>query len=198
MMPGLHFMESSKQFMRTRALIAFISLSLLSGVVLGQSKTTEALNEKFDDAMTLYFYKNTLRMLNQSDDKDFDELIKDIEKLKFLLIDKGSDGFSKSDYIKLVADYKKESYEEMMTSRLEGRNFDVYLRESGGVTKGMVVLVNDSSSLYVLDLLGRVELSKVPQLFKTLDGSSDISKMIKSFSDKADRHKRGDEEDDDN
>lgn len=149
----------------------------------GQTKTTVALNERFDDALTLYFYKNTLRMLNQSENKEFDELIKDIEKLKFLVIDKTSDSFGTADYKKLTSGYKGEDYEEIMTSRFEGKNFDVLLNERNGTTKGMVILVNDSSSLYVLDILGRVELNKVTKLFREIDNSAEIGKMIKAFSD---------------
>ncbi len=148
-----------------------------------QTETTIALNKRFDDALTLYFYKNTLRMLNQSESKEFDELIKDIEKMKFLVIEKTADSFSSSDYKKLVTSYKNESYEEIMSSRFEGKNFDVFLKERNGVTKGMIVLANDSSSLYVLDILGRVEINKVTKLFSEIDNSAEIGKMIKAFSD---------------
>lgn len=148
-----------------------------------QTETTIALNKRFDDALTLYFYKNTLRMLNQSESKEFDELIKDIEKMKFLVIEKTADSFSSSDYKKLVTSYKNESYEEIMSSRFEGKNFDVFLKERNGITKGMIVLANDSSSLYVLDILGRVEINKVTKLFSEIDNSAEIGKMIKAFSD---------------
>ena len=148
-----------------------------------QTETTIALNERFDDALNLYFYKNTLRMLNQTENKEFDELIKDIEKMKFLVIEKTPDSFGPSDYKKLVNSYKGESYEEIMSSRFEGKNFDVFLKERNGVTKGMIVLANDSSSLYVLDILGRVEINKVTKLFNTIDNSAEIGKMIKAFSD---------------
>ena len=63
-------------------------------------------------------------MLNQSDNKEFDELIKDIEKLKFLMVDKTSKNFGSLEYKKLKNDYLNEDYENVMTSRLEGRNFD--------------------------------------------------------------------------
>lgn len=148
-----------------------------------QTETTTALNKQFDDALTLYFYKNTLRMLNQSENPEFDDLIKEIEKMKFLVIKKNSDNFGPSDYKKLVSGYKGESYEEIMSSRMEGKNFDVFLKENGGVTKGMIILANDSSSLYVLDILGKVELNKVTKLFNEIDNSAEIGKMIKSFSD---------------
>ena len=144
-----------------------------------QSKTTENLHKQNDEALVLYFYNNTLRMLNQTEDKEFDALIKDIEKLKFLMIDKQK--FGSSDYKKLVSNYKAESFEEIMSSRHEGRNFDVYLKEQDGKTKGMIVTVNDSSKLFVLDIVGSIALDKVTKFFSKLDESSEIGQKIKEF-----------------
>jgi len=146
-----------------------------------QAKATEQLNERYKDALTLYFYKNTLRMLNQTEDPAFDELIKDVEKLKFLMIDKGKTGFGKTDYASLVNAYKKERYEEMITSRMDGRKFDVYMKEEDGRVKGTILLVNDSTSLFVLDVLGRVAVDKAGTLFKTLDVNSEIGSRITDF-----------------
>ncbi len=158
-----------------------------------QSDTTNKLQAKCDNAMSLYFYKNTLHMLNQSENQAFDDIVKDIDKMKFLMIDKPTHNFGSMEYQKITAGYKSERYEEIMTSRFEGKNFDVYLREKNGITKGMVILVNDSSNLYVLDILGKVELNKITQLFNTLDSSAEIGKMIKSITDegtRSDRSKR--------
>lgn len=170
----------------------------LANLVFAQAKTTQALDDKYE-GLSLYFYKNTLRMLNQTDDPSFDELIKDIEKMKFLMIDKAGLKFSKQDYAKLLAGYKSESYEEMMTGRYDGRNFDVYLREQNGEVKGTVILANDSSSLFVLDIKGKIALDKAPLLFKTIDSSTDIGKKIKDFTgqtDKAEKKLEGKEKKD--
>ena len=152
----------------------------LANLVFAQTKTTQALDDKYE-GLSLYFYKNTLRMLNQTDDPSFDELIKDIEKMKFMMIDKAGLNFSKQDYAKLLAGYKSENYEEMMTGRYDGRNFDIYLREQNGDIKGTVILANDSSSLFVLDIKGKIALDKAPALFKAIDSSTDIGKKIKDF-----------------
>jgi hypothetical protein len=144
-----------------------------------QSNTTNALEKKYD-AMALYFYNNTLRMLNQSGDKAFDELIKDIEKLKFLMIKK-TDSFNLAEYKKVVGDYKAETFEEIMTSRFDGKNFDIFVKEADNKTKGMLVLVNDDESLYVLDIVGSLALNKVTELYKTIDSSSEIGRKIKAF-----------------
>jgi hypothetical protein len=145
-----------------------------------QSKTTEMLHKKYTDAMSLFFYNNTLRMINQKEDKDLDALIKDIEKMKFLMIRKPA-GFSAADYKKLTADYKSEAFEEMMTSRIEGKTFDVFAKEKDGKTKGMLVLVNDQENLYVLDIVGRIALDQVGNLYKTIDSSTEIGQKIRDF-----------------
>ncbi|MFZ6011508.1 MAG: DUF4252 domain-containing protein [Bacteroidota bacterium] len=167
----------------------FLFLILASPLFsLAQSKTTERLHKKHEDALSLFFYNNTLRMLNQNEDKQFDELIKDIEKMKFLMIKKDPE-FATADYKKLVGDYKAESFEEIMTSRHEGKNFDVYLKEKDKKTIGMLVLINDSSNLYVLDIVGRIALDNVTKLYQMLDESADIGKKIKAFTGEADERK---------
>jgi hypothetical protein len=163
--------------------IVALLLSVLSLPALSQTKTTEALQKKHSDALAFYFYNNTLRMLNQKEDPGFDELVKDIEKMKFLVIDKDQN-FGPSDYKNLVSDYKSEAFEEIMTSRLDGKNFDVFLKEQNGKTKGMIVTVNDSSNLYVLDIVGSIALNKITNLFNTIDGSSDIAETIREMAKK--------------
>jgi len=163
--------------------------------VSAQSKTTEDLHKKYSEALSLFFYNNTLRMLNQKNDKDYDELIKNIEKMKFLMIDKAKT-FKTADYKKLVDGYKSESFEEIMTSRYQGKNFDVLLKESGGKVKGTIVLVNDSSSLFILDIVGSVAMDKVTSLYKALGESSDIGRQIEKFTHQHDSNKKKKDDDD--
>jgi hypothetical protein len=157
--------------------VYIILLAIASIAANAQSKTTEALDKKYNESLSLFFYNNTLRMINQNEDKELDELIKDIDKMKFLAISK--DQLSGSDYKKLISDYKAESFEEMMTSRHEGKNFDVYMKE--GNSRGMVVTVRDDNNLYVLDIVGSIPLNKVTKLFSTIDESSEIGQKIRDF-----------------
>ena len=131
--------------------------------------------------MQLFFYNNTLRMLNQAEDKEFDELIRDIQKMRFLMIKKSESKFGSTDFKKLVSDYKAESFEEIMTSRHDGKTFDVYMKENNGKTGGMLVLINDAETLFVLDILGSIALDKVTKLYSTLDESTDIGNKIREF-----------------
>ncbi len=171
------------------------ALCLVSIAAFSQTQTTQDLDKRFDDGLSLYFYKNTLRMLNQTESKEFDELIKDIEKMKFLMIDKLNGKFTNADYKKLLTGYKGESYEEMMTSRFQGKNFGVYIKEQGGNVKGTVILASDSSNLYVLDIVGKIAINKATELFKTIDQSTDIGGKIQDFIKKDEKKKDKDKED---
>lgn len=170
-------------------IILLISAPILA---IAQSNTTNALEKKYD-ALAIFFYNNTLRMLNQSDDKAFDELIKDIEKLKFLMIKK-TGNFGVNEYKKVISDYKAETFDEVMTSRFDGKNFDILVKEKDKKTKGMLVLVNDAENLFVLDIVGSLALNKVTELYKTIDGSSEIGKKIKAFVGETNNHKDKDED----
>lgn len=175
--------------MKQIKLLILAAATLIPAWLHAQSSTTEALQKKHHDALSLFFYNNTLRMLNQAEDEDFDELIKDIEKMRFLMIRKNESDFQEGDFRKLLSDYKAESFQEALTSRHEGKNFDIFIREQNGKTKGMLVLVNDSTNLYILDILGSIALNKINKLYTTIDQSTDIGGKIRAFTAGSKDHK---------
>lgn len=178
-------MIDSMRLLLTGALFAAISSY-------GQTVTTQNLSKEFDNSFSLFFYKNTLRMYNMAESKEFDDLVKDIEKMKFLVIDKEKSGFAQSNYRKLTDGYKNESYEPIVTSRHQGKSFDVYMKERNGKTLGTVVLVNDSTNLYVLDILGSIDVQKASKLFSSIEENSEVGKQFKSFLDEGNNHKKKD------
>ena len=165
--------------------IYILFLAFFTIGVHGQSKTTENLQKKYSESQAFFFYNNTLRMVNLTEDKEFDELIKDIEKMKFLMIKRK---VLKKQIIKVNHRLQIGIIEEIMTSRHDGKNFDVYMKD--GKSKGMVVTVNDDQNLYVLDIVGTIPLNKVTKLFSTIDSSADIGKKIRDF---AANHKSDDD-----
>ena len=137
-----------------------------------QSKTTQEFSKAHDDAFVLFFYQNTLKMLNQDDNPEFAELIKDIDKMKFIRVDTKTAGFTKEDYKKLVAKYHDEDFEDLMNMRHEGMNVNAYIQEDDGVTTGIVMLMQDDSTVSVLDIKGAVPINKLLTLIskvKALD-----------------------------
>lgn len=159
-----------------KSILLFIMAFAVSSVF-AQSKTTDNLHKDFD-GKSFFFYHNTLRMINQKADPELDALIKDIEKMKFVIIDKENQDL---DFKKVVTDYKAEQFDEVMTSRHAGKNFNIYIKEKNNKTAGMLVLINDESSLMVLDIVGSIALNKVTELYKKMDESSEFGKQMKSL-----------------
>ncbi len=126
-----------------------------------QSKTTQSFHKDHEDAFVLFFYSNTLKMLNQDDNPEFEELIKDIDKMKLVRVNKADYDLDKSDYKDLVDGYYDEDFEDLMTMRHEGMNVNAYIQEDDGVTTGIVMLMQDEESISVLDIKGAVPLSKL-------------------------------------
>ncbi len=167
--------------MKTR-LVLTVCFILIGMVAYPQSKTTRDLKEKYPDSRSLYAYKNTLRMYNLKEDKALDELIDNIEKIMLLMIEKPAN-FNSGEYKKLVGLYKADKFEEAMTSRFEGKSFDVMLKGKNEDIEGMLVVVNDDKMLYVLDIVGFVALDKVSGLYKLIEQSEGFTDILKEFDD---------------
>lgn len=160
-----------------------IAFLLISGLTFAQTETTNELDRNYS-SRTFFLYNNTLRMINQHGDKAFDELIKDIEKLKIVWVSKTEKNFGAEQYKKLIASYKAENFEEIMTTRYEGKNLNAYIKEKNGDTKGVIITADDGQNVLVMDIVGKVALNKITSLFSTVDGSSDIGQKIKGLMNK--------------
>lgn len=163
--------------------ILTLSFLFLVSVCLAQTETTNSLDKDYG-SRTFFLYNNTLRMINQKGDKSFDELIKDIEKMKIVWVNKKEKNFGATQYKKLVAGYKSEKFEEIMNTRYEGKSFNAYVKEKDGDTKGMVVTVDDGENVYVMDIVGKIALNQITSFFSTLDKSSDIGQKINGLMNK--------------
>ena len=138
----------------------------------GQSETTQQLHKDHENAFDLFFYKNSLHMINMGDDKEFASLISGIDKMKFLRLNKEEEQFTREDFNTLMAQYNAEEFEEMMSMRDEGKDVKVYIKEKDKETLGLVMLINDEESLSILDIKGSIPLNKILSVYdkvKTLN-----------------------------
>ena len=150
---------------------AFVLTLLLASTGFGlfaQSLASKELGEQYDATLNLFFYRNTLRMVNFNDDPEFDEMIKGIEKMRFIMLEKEKNNFGAQQYKSLISSYTKENYEEIMSMRHEDTNFNVYIKEEKGINKGMLLLANADDNLILLDILGNVPFERIGQLYSTV------------------------------
>ncbi|MCA6073692.1 DUF4252 domain-containing protein [Fulvivirga sedimenti] len=143
-------------------------------LLMAQSETTNQFHEDHEEAMALFFYRNSLRMLNMKDNPQLDELIRDIEKMKFLRISKSESDFDKNQYKDLVGKYHNEEFEDLMTIRSEGSNLNVFIKEKDKVTKGLVILLDNDDDFAILDIKGAVPLDRVAELMNYVRSTEDL------------------------
>lgn len=141
-----------------------LPLLLISFWGYSQSRTTQDFHDDHENAFVLFFYSNTLKMLNQDNNAEFEELIKDIDKMKFLRVNKAAEGLDDGDFKGLKEDYYDDDFEDLMTMRHEGMNVNVYIKEDDGVTEGIVMLMQDDESISILDIKGAVPIGKMANL----------------------------------
>ncbi|MEO1049360.1 MAG: DUF4252 domain-containing protein [Bacteroidota bacterium] len=142
---------------KTIIALFFIAPSML----MAQSKTTKALHEKYSDAFNLFFYNNTLKMMNQTDSEEFDMIIRDIEKAKVLRLDKEKYSFGTAEYKQMVSDYQSDGFEEVVNMRQKEVKFNAFIKEKNGKTLGFVVLMEEETSVYIVDIVGSVPLNEL-------------------------------------
>jgi len=158
--------------MRSIHLLLFLLIIPLVGV--SQTETTDQFHEDHDDAFALFFYRNTIRMFNFNDNPKIDELIRDIEKMKFLRISKSETGFTRDEYRGLVDGYHEESFEDLMSMRAEGSNFNILIKEKDKVTRGLVVLLDNEDDFAILDIKGAVPIDRVVELVGYVQSAEDF------------------------
>ena len=144
--------------------IAFILLLILPGLAQAQSKVMRDLADDFPDAFVLMFYHSSLNMLNMDDDPDFARMIRDIEKIKVLRIDKAEDDFTNSALSSLMEALNDRGFEELMIIKSKDYDIGVYINEDDGDIEGYFLLMNEDENFTAIDVLGSMAVGDIGQL----------------------------------
>jgi hypothetical protein len=128
-----------------------------------QSKVMRNLSEEFPDGRVFMFYHSSLRMLNIEDDPDFDRMIRDIEKIKVLMIEK-EDSLDSDKILSEIRDgLADEDFEELMEVKSKDYNIGVYILEDDEI-EGFFLIMNEDDNLVAIDLVGSMPIGDIGQL----------------------------------
>ena len=144
--------------------IAFILLLILPGLVQAQSKVMRDLADDFPDAFVLMIYHSSLNMLNIDDDPDFARMIRDIEKIKVLRVDKDEDNFTSEALVDLKGDLNDRGFEELMAIKSKDYNIGVYILEDDDDIEGYFLLMDEDENFTAIDVLGSMAVGDIGQL----------------------------------
>ncbi|MBN2805021.1 MAG: DUF4252 domain-containing protein [Prolixibacteraceae bacterium] len=148
----------------------FVIFILLSPTLLwAQSKSVTRFRADFKENTNAFFYPSTLKMLNPNNDPDLAAIIDGIEEIRVLNYNKAEQRFGASEITTLKKNLQEETYNNLMAINEKGNTINLYGRDKKGKTVGFVAIVENTSSLIVIDLIGTIDIKKFMELKKQLD-----------------------------
>ena len=151
---------------RARWVIAFLFI-LFAFQARSQTKHTQEFHKSHPEAFTLFFYKSTIRMLDPTNSDDYFNMIKDIEKAKFLRLDEAS--VSEAELNQFIASIKEDSFEEGVTMRKQGAVANVFIRDAEGEKSGLIFIMKSEGQVFLLDIVGKVEMANLMELTQKIN-----------------------------
>ena len=158
-----------------RTLLIISSVLFLNISSYTQSKTIEKLHDQYEDAFVLFFYHNTLQMLNPNKDEQLDALIRDIDKMKFIRIDKSTHAISMEQLNTLYKNYEEEKFEELLNLREKSTQVKALIKEKEGITYGLSIIMNNEDSLNVFDIKGSLPVEKIMDFIQFMMNSGKLN-----------------------
>ena len=148
--------------------ISFLLIGLLvSALAFCQTRQTEEFHDSHPDAFTLFFYKSTIRMLDPTNSDEYFNMIKDIERAKFLRLRKSD--VTDEELQQFVASIKKESFEEGVTMRQPQGTANVFIRDAEGQKHGIIFIMKAEDEVFILDIVGKVKISSLMELTQKIN-----------------------------
>ena len=150
-------------------------LFLIAGLCLAQTATVRSVQGKYPEGKSYYLYQSTLRALLSSSGNDFNALVNGVDKLTVVQIDKKQIQMPNGEFGRISASLMDEGFAEMLAmSGPEGR-FGWY-SEAGEEPEHVVGLVDSKDQLFLLDLIGTVDVSMLYRM-----RASDLADFSKLF-----------------
>ena len=153
--------------MKTKGVLTLMAV-LLAMTATAQSQTVKRLHSQYEGAFHLFFYKNSLRMLDVGEIPSFNELVKNIDKAKWLSIDKSKHAFTKENLKKVTNEYLEETFETLLKFRQDGTDLHVMIKEVDGEAEGLALLVDEKTRFSVLDVVGSASVEQIVALYQAV------------------------------
>ena len=126
------------------------------------------LAEEYDEARVFMIYHSSLNMLNIEDNEDFTRVVRDIDRIKVLIIDKSESEFTSSNLDDLRETLEDRSYEELMTFDSKENNIAVFIQEDDEDIEGFFLYMEEEESFTAIDVRGSIQLKDIGLLVEKI------------------------------
>jgi hypothetical protein len=146
-----------------------LPLFFLCIFALGQSKTIEKFREKHPEDQHIFLYKSTLGMLNNQQQPEFTELVKDIDKIIVLQYEKQKTSFDKNEILNLTKKLEDEGFVEIMILQEAENKINLYVKKKRNKTTGFSAVIENNNNLVLIDIKGSLDFTRFMELKKKID-----------------------------
>lgn len=162
--------------MKIISIFCLIIISLIPAGLKAQSQTIGNWAEKNQGFTKLCFYPTTLRMINLNHDSSFYTIVKDIKKLKIVMVN-DKKLIRQGDIIALKQGIRAENYKDMVQMRQGKNSFSVFIKENHEKPVGFTGIIDSDESLIVIDLEGYISPEVIQQLISGKLNPGALSKI---------------------
>jgi len=147
--------------------LSFIFLLLLtcSPALKAQSSDVTDFQENHKPSLALYFYPSTLRMINLQRNAEYDEMISELKKARFLKLDSGA--VTQADLTLLAEKLLKAGYEEMML--MKSADTDIRILGLEKKVPEVVVIARNGYESNLMEISGMINIAKIPKLLESFN-----------------------------
>lgn len=144
---------------------------------LGRQKNTEVFTQ-------VNISSKMFSLIADMTDAETEGIINNLTGMKILTADKEAGDFFRE--AKQMLDRRTNEYETLMNIKEEGEEVWMYIRESQGGIRELVVLVGNQEGFVLMNFLGKIDLKKISKLAKAVnvDGVQYLDRMQDSTKNK--------------
>lgn len=168
-----------------KKVILIFSALFLSGFLAAQNTPVDNLFEKYsgkDGFTSIYITSYMFSMFSdlETDDPEFDELVKNLKAIKILATDSSFVG-NVNFYKEIMDKLPKEQYKELMVIKEKDQDVKFLVNEKNGKIIELLLIAGGKEDNALISIQGNIDLKNISKLSKSIkiDGLENLEKIDK-------------------
>jgi hypothetical protein len=162
--------------------LLFIAYS--PGISLAQSTAVDKLFDRYsekDGFTTVYITQYMFSMFKdvQTDDKDFDNLVKSLKSIRILAVDNENPPKGINFFTEIMKDLPVKDYKELMVIKEKGQDVKFLVKDNANGKISELLLIAGGKDNALISIQGNIDLKSIAQLSKSMkiQGMEQLGKM---------------------
>ena len=164
-------------------ILTIILISLSTNITFGQVSAVDKLFDRYsekDGFTTVLITQYMFSMFKdvQTDDKDFDNLVKSLKSIRILAVDKENPPKGINFFTEIMKDLPMKEYKELMVIKEKGQDVKFLVKDNNGKINELLLIAGGKDNALIC-IQGNIDLKSIAQLSKSMNiqGMDQLGKM---------------------